>query len=42
MEHSELNMNHVDVTENCPTLEVCRNEHIFPDPSARTMDECRI
>ena len=32
----------IDVIENCPTLEVCRNEHIFPDPSARTMDECRF
>lgn len=32
----------VDVLKNLPTLEVCRNEHIFPDPSARTMDECRF
>lgn len=26
---------------NKPTAEVCRNEHIFPDPSARNMKECR-
>lgn len=32
----------IDVLKNIPTLEVCRNEHIFPDPSARTMDECRF
>jgi hypothetical protein len=32
----------VDILKNIPTLEVCRNEHIFPDPSARTMDECRF
>ena len=31
-----------DVLKNIPTLEVCRNEHIFPDPSARTMNECRF
>ena len=31
-----------EVVKNVPTLEVCRNEHIFPDPSARTMEECRF
>ena len=31
-----------DIIENMPTLEVCRNEHIFPDPSARTMNEMRF
>lgn len=30
------------IMKNIPTLEVCRNEHIFPDPSARTMSECRF
>lgn len=28
--------------KNKPTTEVCRNEHIFPDPSARTDKDCRF
>lgn len=28
--------------KNKPTAEVCRNEHIFPDPSARTDKDCRF
>jgi len=31
-----------EMVRNMPTLEICRNEHIFPDPSARTMEECRF
>jgi len=31
-----------EMVRNIPTLEICRNEHIFPDPSARAMDECRF
>jgi len=31
-----------EIVSNRPTAEVCRNEHIFPDPSARTHKECRF
>ena len=32
---------YTEIKKNVPTLEVCRNEHVFPDPSARTMSELR-
>ena len=28
--------------ENSPTMEIMRNEHVFPDPTARTMKELRF
>ena len=31
-----------ETLKNNPDAEVCRNEHIFPDPSARTMKDCRF
>lgn len=32
----------VDILKNAPTMSILRNEHVFPDPSARTMDELRF
>lgn len=34
--------NHIALKENRPDAIICRNEHIYPDPSARSIDELRF
>ena len=38
----KVEYNKVSMTENNPDAKVMRNEHVFPDPAARTEDELRF
>ncbi|NOQ31167.1 MAG: hypothetical protein GQ570_08605 [Helicobacteraceae bacterium] len=38
----KVDFDNFEMTHNEPTAEVLRNEHVFPDPAARTMEDCRF